>query len=85
MTVEDDLRAKRMLTVTFTQLRNNARKYFDAVERGDTLEIYRRGKPIALLSPIRSGSGGRWKRGKPLKLKGVSLSKLILAERRAGR
>ena len=74
-----------MLTVTFTQLRNNARKYFDAVERGETLEVYRHGKPIAILAPYRSRSRERWKRGKPLKLKGVSLSTLILAERRSGR
>ena len=72
-----------MLTVTFTQLRNNAKKYFDAVERGETLEIYRRGKPIALLSPLRIEARQRWKRGNPLKLKGISLSKLILSERRS--
>jgi prevent-host-death family protein len=74
-----------MLTVTFTQLRNNAKKYFDAVERGETFEIYRRGKPIALLSPLRLDARKRWKRMNPLQLKGVSLSRLILAERRAGR
>ena len=72
-----------MLTVTFTQLRNNAKKYFDAVERGETVEIYRRGKPIALLSPLRIEARQRWKRGKPLKLNGISLSKLILSERRS--
>ena len=73
-----------MLTVTFTQLRNSAKKYFDAVLRGETVEIYRHGRPIALLSPIRRRAGERWKRGNPLKLKGVSLSKLVLRERRAG-
>jgi prevent-host-death family protein len=73
-----------MLTVTFTQLRNNAKKYFDAVERGNTLEVYRRGKPVAILSPYRHGALERWKRvrRRPLKLRGVSPSKLILAERR---
>ena len=73
-----------MATVTFTELRNNARKYFDAVERGETLEVYRHGKPIAILSPYRLGAGKRWKRARqpPLKLKGVSPSKLILSERR---
>ena len=73
-----------MATVTFTELRNNARKYFDAVERGETLEVYRHGKPIAILSPYRPGASKRWKRARqrPLKLKGVSPSKLILSERR---
>jgi prevent-host-death family protein len=73
-----------MRTVTFTQLRNNARKYFDAVERGETLEIYRHGKPIAILSPVRLDARKRWKRMNPLEIKGASLSRLIRAERRAG-
>ncbi len=73
-----------MLTVTFTRFRNDAKKYFDAVERGETVEIYRHGKPAAVLSPFRPGAGERWKKGSPLKLKGVSPSKLIRAERRAG-
>jgi prevent-host-death family protein len=73
-----------MMTVTFTRLRNNAKKYFDAVERGETVEIFRHGKPIALLSPLRPGARERWKMGNPLKRKGVSPSKAILAERRAG-
>ena len=73
-----------MTTVTFTELRNNARKYFDAVERGETLEVYRHGKPIAILSPYRPGARERWKRSRPrrLKLEGVSPSKRILSERR---
>jgi prevent-host-death family protein len=40
-----------MKTVTFSQLRNNAKKYFDAVEKGETVEVYRHGKPVAILSP----------------------------------
>ncbi len=40
-----------MITVTFSELRNNAKKYFDAVEEGETIEVYRNGKPIAILSP----------------------------------
>ena len=72
-----------MTTVTFTELRNNARKYFDAVEQGETLEVYRHGKPIAILSPY-PGARARWKRARPrpLKLEGATPSKIILAERR---
>jgi prevent-host-death family protein len=40
-----------MKTVTFSQLRNNAKKYFDAVEKGESVEVYRHGKPAAILSP----------------------------------
>ena len=74
-----------MLTVTFTQLRNNAKKYFDVVERGEVIEVYRRGKPVALLSPYRQGGGERWKQGAAMKFKGISLSKAILAARRESR
>lgn len=74
-----------MLTVTFTELRNHAKKYFDAVEEGESVEIYRHGKPIARLLPARPASVGRWKTGRPLKLTGASLSKAILAERSENR
>lgn len=74
-----------MLTVTFTELRNHAKKYFDAVERGDAFEVYRNGRPVAILSPVRPLSTGRWKTGRPLKVTGASLSKAILAERSESR
>ncbi len=67
--------------MTFTDLRNHAKKYFDEVERGDELEVYRHGKPIALLVPIRR-RGDRWRTSEPLELDGkVSLSAAILADR----
>lgn len=74
-----------MRTVTFTQLRNHAKKYFDAVEKGEAVEVYRKGKPVAILSPVRPLSSGRWKTGRPLKVTGASLSKAILAERSESR
>lgn len=70
-----------MVSVTFSQLRNSARKYFDAVEKGETIEVYRKGKPVAILMPARAKPLKRWKTAKPLKLNGVSLSRAILAER----
>jgi len=74
-----------MVTVTLTQLRNNARKYFDDVEKGETLEVYRHGKPIAKIMPVGS-SVPAWKRDRPLiKLsKGVSASQMVIAEREEG-
>ena len=74
-----------MLTTTFTELRNNARKYFDAVENGESVEVYRKGKPVAFLTPFRTRSGTRWKTAHPLRITGASLSKVILAERAGGR
>jgi antitoxin (DNA-binding transcriptional repressor) of toxin-antitoxin stability system len=71
-----------MKKVSFTQLRNNAKRYFDDVEDGETLEIYRHGKALAILSPAPSSSENtRWKKVKPRTLAGVSLSKAILDER----
>lgn len=73
-----------MLIATFSELRNQAKKYFDAVERGESVEIYRNGKPVAILSPIQAASGERWKSARPLDLEGVSLSRAILSERSQG-
>ena len=74
-----------MLTATFSELRNNAKKYFDAVETGETVEIYRHGKPVALLSPFTPTAGRRWADSKPLSLKGVSASRIVLDERKSSR
>ena len=71
----------RVRDATFTELRNNAKRYFDAVEAGDTVRVYRNGKPIAEIVPIRSASAS-WKREAiPLTVKGVSLSREILNDR----
>ena len=70
-----------MKTVTFTELRNNARHFFDLVEDGETLEITRHGKPVAVLSPTRSQGMDRWRTARPLDLGGVSLSRVILDQR----
>ena len=75
-----------MKTVTFSQLRNNAKKYFDAVEHGETVEIYRHGKPIAMLTPVlRESPLSRWKTANPIKLPGVSASKMIIEDRKKSR
>ena len=77
-----------MKTVTFSQLRNNAKKYFDAVEKGESVEVYRHGKPIALLTPVLREPAlklSRWKTANPIKIPGVSASKLIIEERRKSR
>jgi len=70
-----------MKTATFSELRNNAKKYFDEVEKGETIRIYRHGKPVALLSPVGNRDLSRWKDAKPLTIPGVSLSRAILSER----
>jgi prevent-host-death family protein len=74
-----------MRTATFSEFRNQAKKYFDAVESGESVEIYRHGKPVAVLTPIRKQSLDRWRSARPLTLSGASLSRAILAEREDGR
>ena len=71
-----------MREATFTELRNHAKDYFDAVEAGDTIRIFRNGKPIAEIGPVRTGMPS-WKRqATPLTLKGLSLSREILSDRK---
>jgi prevent-host-death family protein len=70
-----------MKTVTFSELRNNAKKYFDTVERGETLEVFRHGKPVAILMPAGSRGQSRSHEVSPLRIPGVSLTKAILEER----
>ncbi len=74
-----------MRTVTFTELRNNARRFFDMVESGETLQVTRHGRPSAIISPAREGRMDRWRSASPLDLGGVSLSRAILEDRRGGR
>lgn len=70
-----------MRETTFTELRNHAKDYFDAVEAGDTVRVFRNGKPIAEIVPVRSGIPS-WKRQTaPLTVKGLSLSREILGDR----
>lgn len=70
-----------MRETTFTELRNHAKDYFDAVEAGDTVRVFRNGKPIAEIVPVRSGVPS-WKRQAiPLTIKGVSLGRELLNDR----
>ena len=70
-----------MKSVTFSELRNNAKMYFDTVERGETLEVFRHGKPVAILMPVGSRRRAGMRDAAPLRIPGVSLSKAVLKER----
>jgi prevent-host-death family protein len=73
-----------MKMVTFTEFRQNAASYFDAVEEGETIRVLRHGKPIAEVVPASDEERTlSWKQpGLRLSLKGASLSKEILRERK---
>jgi prevent-host-death family protein len=70
--------------VAFTELRNNAKVFFDLVETGESVRILRNGKPIADIVPIAADLPS-WKKRKaqPLVVDGVAISQLILDERSA--
>lgn len=73
-----------MTTVTQTEFRNHIRKYMDAVEQGEEIEICRNGKPVATVVPRNRSRVPHWKQVEPLVIPGVSLSKMIIEEREEG-
>ena len=71
-----------MRETTFTELRTHAKSFFDAVEKGETVRVYRNGKPVAEIVPVRSGTQS-WKRAAtPLTVKGLALSRELLSDRK---
>lgn len=72
-----------MHEATFTELRNNAKQYFDIVEAGGAVRVLRNGKPIADIVPI-AQKVPSWKKRRvvPLLIDGVSLSEMVMRERR---
>lgn len=71
-----------MRETTFTELRSHAKAFFDAVEEGETVRVYRNGRPVADIIPIKTAMPA-WK--KPprtrLSLGSLSLSEEVLADR----
>jgi len=69
---------------TFSELRKNAKFFFDMVEAGESVRILRNGKPVADLVPT-TAEMPSWKRRnvQPLVIEGVSVSQMILYERQA--
>jgi prevent-host-death family protein len=77
-------RSPVMKMVTFTEFRQNAASYFDAVEQGETIKVLRHGKPIAEIVPASNEERTlSWKQpGLRLSVKGAYLSREILRERK---
>jgi len=73
------------MDTTFTELRNNAKAFFDAVEKGQTVRVFRRGKPIAQIVPLNAPVPS-WKRTvSPLTIKGLQLGREVLKDRARSR
>lgn len=71
-----------MVAVSFTQFRQNAKKYFDAVERGKTIRVMRHGKVIAEVAPPHQRKPSWKNKGLQLVVPGASLSEAVLRERK---
>ena len=73
-----------MKVVTFTEFRQNATTYFDVVEKGETVKVLRHGKAVAEVIPAQSEERMvSWRQpGLKLSIKGASLSREILGERK---
>ena len=70
-----------MTQTTFTELRKHAKTYFDSVEKGETVRVLRHGRVIAEIVPPEDKKTWK-KRGLRLLVPGVSITKVILNERR---
>ena len=73
-----------MKVVTFTEFRQHAATYFDVVEKGETVKVLRHGKAVAEVIPAQSEERMiSWRQpGLKLSIKGASLSREILKERK---
>jgi prevent-host-death family protein len=70
-----------MQDTNVVELRKRIKHYFDAVESGEVVRVYRRGKPIAEILPLTKRQAS-WKREVPrLTVPGLSLSREVLKDR----
>jgi prevent-host-death family protein len=75
-----------MRETTLTELRSQTKTYFDAVEQGETVRVYRNGRPVADIVPV-PGRTPAWKNPPRAQLQrtGLSLSREVLADREEDR
>ena len=71
-----------MVTVNFTVFRQKAKSYLEAVEKGETVCVKRRGKIVAKIIPFKRKEPAWKAKALRLKISGVSLSQAVLEERR---
>ena len=71
-----------MRETTFTELRKHAKVFFDAVENGETIRVYRKGRPVADIVPIKAALPA-WKKPPQIRLSlgSLSLGDEVLADR----
>lgn len=71
-----------MRETTFTELRNHAKTFFDSVEGGETVRVYRNGRPVADIVPVKADVPA-WKKFPQVRLSlgDLSLGAEVLADR----
>lgn len=70
-----------MQETNVVELRKRIKHYFDAVESGEVVRVYRNGKPIAEILPLTKHEAS-WKPEVPrLSIPGLSLTREILKDR----
>jgi len=70
-----------MQETNVAELRKRIKHYLDAVESGEVVRVYRKGKPIAEILPLTKRQAS-WKQDAPrLTISGLSLSREVLKDR----
>ncbi len=68
--------------IQFTEFRNQAKKFFDEIEKGAQFIVTRKGKPVAEIYPFQKKSAG-WKRPvRKVRLRGRSTTTDIIRQER---
>jgi antitoxin (DNA-binding transcriptional repressor) of toxin-antitoxin stability system len=70
-----------MRETNVVDLRKRIKHYFDVVEGGEVVRVYRNGKPIAEILPVRNPEVLRRSEAQRFKIPGLSLSEEILRDR----
>jgi antitoxin (DNA-binding transcriptional repressor) of toxin-antitoxin stability system len=71
-----------MRETTLTELRNHAKTLFDTFEEGETVRVYRNGRPVADIVPVKAAMPA-WKKPPQarLSLGNLSLGDQVLVDR----
>jgi antitoxin (DNA-binding transcriptional repressor) of toxin-antitoxin stability system len=62
-----------MRETTFTELRKHSKSFFDAVEKGEAIRVYRNGRPVADIVQVKAAMPA-WKKPPQIRLSLGSLS-----------
>ncbi len=77
----DNSEVQVMQETNIVELRKRIKHYFDAVESGEVVRVYRNGKPIAEILPLTNRKTSWTQEAPRLTIPGLSLSAEILKDR----